>query len=137
MVESGIHEPYHPEVNFEDFREEWLREITEEELAPFEKGQRFAIKLVTQWLGVTADDDDLVLCDGAGDGGIDIAYLRRPDVDDESQDSQSSEGHTWYLVQSKYGTAFQGPETVFNEGRKIIETLGGNEYTSPDRSGTC
>ena len=37
------------------------------------------------------------------------------------------------LIQSKYGTAFQGPETVFSEGRKVISTLTGeNNRLSED-----
>ena len=38
------------QVTFELFREEWLREFTEEEMAPLEKGRRFAFKISTQWL---------------------------------------------------------------------------------------
>ncbi len=113
------------EVTFEEFCDEWLHEFTEGDLAPFAKGQRFAIKLITQWLGVDTDDDDLVLCDGSGDGGIDIAYLHRADIDDSEQESQSVEGDTWYLIQSKYGTAFQGADTILSEGRKVIATLAG------------
>lgn len=41
------------DITFEEFREEWLKEFREGDLAPFEKGQRCAVKLVTQWLGVT------------------------------------------------------------------------------------
>ena len=123
------------EVTFEEFCVEWLSEFTEGDLSPFEKGQQFAVKLVTQWLGVTEEDDDLVLCDGSGDGGIDIAYLRRADIDVSEQEGQSEEGDTWYLIQSKYGSAFQGHETVINEGRKVISTLAGknthlSEYVS-------
>ena len=58
-------------VSYEQFREAWLAEIEEAGLSPLDKGRRFASKLVTQWLGVTTDDDDFVICDGAGDGGID------------------------------------------------------------------
>ena len=32
-------------------------------------------------------------------------------------------GHTWYLVQSKYGTAFSGVGTLLAEGQKVIDTL--------------
>ena len=106
MVNVVASEENQDEVTFEEFCEEWLREFTEGNLSPFEKGQQFAFKLVTQWLGVTDDDEDLILCDGSGDGGIDIAYLRRADIDDSEQDSSSEEGDTWYLIQSKYGTAF-------------------------------
>ncbi len=114
------------EITFEQFSEEWLLEFEQGELSPFEKGQRFAFKLVTQWLGVTEDDEDLILCDGTGDGGIDIAYLRRSEIGDTEQDEQSVEGDTWYLIQSKYGTAFQGADTIVGEGRKVIATLTGN-----------
>ena len=117
--------PAQDEVTFEQFCEEWLREFTEADLSPFEKGQRFAFKLVTQWLNVTEDDEDLVLCDGTGDGGIDIAYLHRADLSDNALDEQSDEGDTWYLIQSKYGTAFQGQETIISEGRKVIRTVAG------------
>ena len=112
------------QVTFEQFSEEWLREFTESNLSPLEKGKRFALKLVTEWLDINPDDEDLVLCDGSGDGGIDVAYLHRADESD-LEDGQSEEGNTWYLVQSKYGSAFQGQDTLFTEGRKIIATLTG------------
>ena len=125
MVDSNANQLNQDDVTFEEFCEEWLREFTESDLSPFEKGQKFAFKLVSQWLDVTDDDEDLVLCDGSGDGGIDIAYLRRADIDDSEQDSSSEEGDTWYLIQSKYGAAFQGSDTVISEGRKVIATLAG------------
>ena len=127
--------PAQEEVTFEQFCEEWLREFTETNLPPFEKGQRFAFKLVTQGLNVTEDDEDLVLCDGTGDGGIDIAYLRRSGLSDNEQDEQSEEGNTWYLIQSKYGTAFQGQDTIVSEGLKVIRTVSGenDRLSEPSR----
>ena len=126
--------PGQNEITFEQFCEEWLREFTEEEMSPFEKGSRFAFKMVTQWLDVNEDDEDIVMCDGSGDGGIDIAYLRRSDVDavdDNAQVGQSVDGDIWYLFQSKYGSAFQGRETILTEGQKVITTLtGGNNRLS-------
>ena len=113
------------EITFSEFCEEWLSEFRNGSLTSLEKGQQFATKIVTQWLGVTGDDDDLIICDGSGDGGIDIAYLHRADVYDAAAGSESSEGDTWYLVQSKYGTSFQGPDTIIDEGRKVISTLAG------------
>ena len=111
---------------YEQFCKEWLDEITNGNLSPFDKGLRFGAKLITQWLGVTTDDDDFVICDGAGDGGIDIAYLQRADNDSEERGNDTTiEGHTWYLVQSKYGTAFSGADTILEEGSKIIRTLQG------------
>ena len=125
MTNAIANEQNQDEVTFEQFCEQWLEEFQHGDLSSFTKGQRFAIKLVTQWLDVTADDNDLVLCDGSGDGGIDIAYLHRADLEDAEQQGQSAEGDTWYLVQSKYGTSFQGPETIISEGRKVIATLAG------------
>ena len=65
---------------------------------------------------------------------IDIAYLRRSDVDavdDNAQVGQSVDGDIWYLFQSKYGSAFQGRETILTEGQKVITTLtGGNNRLS-------
>lgn len=120
-------------VTYEQFREEWLTDIEEGNPAPLEKGRRFAAKLITQWLGVTTDDDDFVICDGSSDGGIDAAYLQRADFDPSNQDDNTLEGDTWYVVQSKYGTAFAGSETILVEGNKIIATLSGqNQHLSDD-----
>ena len=120
-------------ISYEQFRSEWLTEIEEGNPSPLEKGRRFATKLITQWLSVTTDDDDFVVCDGAGDGGIDIAYLRRADVDPESREENAEEGDTWYLFQSKYGTAFAGTATILAEGNKVITTLQGqNRNLSED-----
>lgn len=120
-------------VTYEQFREEWLSEIEDGNPAPLEKGRRFAAKLITQWLGVTTDDDDFVICDGSSDGGIDAAYLQRADVDPANQDDNTIEGDTWYIVQSKYGTAFEGSETILVEGNKIIATLSGqNQHLADD-----
>ena len=72
----------------------------------------------------SADDGvyDVVYCDGCGDGGIDVALLERSG----GADAEESEvaGDSWYLVQSKYGAAFQGPNALA-EGLKIIDTLDG------------
>ena len=125
--------PEQAQVTYEQFCEEWLSDITDD-LPPFEKGQRFAFKLVTQWLSVSEGDDDLVLCDGSGDGGIDIAYLHRADLDDNEREEKSEEGDTWYLIQSKHGTAFQGQETIVNEGRKVIATLAGENNSLSERT---
>lgn len=113
---------------YEQFRAEWLADIADANLSPLDKGRRFASKLVTQWLDVTSDDDDFVVCDGSGDGGIDIAYLKRADTDVGVRDDGSVEGDTWYLVQSKYGTAFAGADTILTEGNKVINTLQGRNH---------
>ena len=116
------------EITFDEYHQEWVSEFIETEASSFEKGRRFAYKLVSQWLGVSDDDDDLELCDGSGDGGIDIAYLRRSEVDisdTENASDQNGHGDVWYLIQSKYGSSFVGQDTVISEGRKAIRTIAG------------
>ena len=120
-------------VSYEQFRDAWLTEIVEAQVSPLEKGRWFGAKLVTQWLDVTPDDEDFVVCDGSGDGGIDIAYLKRADTDTGSRDDNSEEGDVWYLVQSKYGAGFAGTDTILKEGNKVITTLQGqNQHLSQD-----
>lgn len=110
-------------MTFEDFRAQWLYDITVGEPSTVELGRRFAHKLIQQWQDVDDSSSDLVYCDGAGDGGIDIAYLERGD--DESESTGNASGSTWYLVQSKYGSAFRGVQTLLAEGQKVIDTLDG------------
>ena len=40
-------------------------------------------------------------------------------------DTETLEGDTWYVVQSKYGTSFTGTHTIIEEGSKVIKTLQG------------
>lgn len=112
------------QVEFGPFLEEWLVEVKDGNPSTLELGRRFAHKLITQWLDMDAEatSTDIVYCDGSGDGGIDIAYLDRGD-DEESPEAVS--GHTWYLVQSKYGSAFHGNVTLLQEAQKVIDTLDG------------
>lgn len=121
---------------YKQFRQEWVAEIEDAELSPLGKGIQFAVKLVSQWLDVTTDDDDFVICDGSGDGGIDIAYLQRADGSSEEQrnSTETTEGDTWYIVQSKYGTAFTGSDTISQEGHKILRTLEGANQNLSDVS---
>jgi AIPR protein len=111
------------DVTFEHFRASWLDSITAGNPTTVQLGQRFAVKIVSQWLDIDDESLDTTYCDGSGDGGIDIAVLERAgstNADDEP------EGDTWYLVQSKYGSAFAGTGTLLAEGQKLIETLIGN-----------
>ncbi len=113
-------------VSFDAFREQWIEDVQAGNPSSVELGRRFANKLFMQWRDINDPSDDLVYCDGAGDGGIDIAYLDRSDSDSDTEgdiDPSGSLGDTWYLIQSKYGRAFTGSNTIFEEGRKVIETL--------------
>jgi hypothetical protein len=112
------------DIPFEVYRESWLSDVRADNPSTVDLGHRFAQKLVTQWLDVDESADDLIYCDGAGDGGIDIAYLHRGDLA-ESEAESASEGDNWFLVQSKYGKAFLGVNTLLEEGRKVIDTLTG------------
>lgn len=108
-------------ISFDDFKAEWLTEITNGNPSTVELGNRFSKKLVMQWLDFNEDTDDVIFCDGSGDGGIDIAYLQRGDILEDN----ANEGDTWYLIQSKYGSAFAGKDTLLIEAQKVIETIDG------------
>jgi len=106
------------QIPFEQFREEWLVDIREGDPSTTKLGHRFARKLLCQWLDIEDSSDDLVYCDGAGDGGIDIAFLHRGEGQDAEGEGRA-EGHTWYLVQGKYGSAFAGATTLLERVRKL------------------
>lgn len=111
-------------LTFEAFEKEWLIDIKQGNPNTIELGRRFSRKIVSQWLDFSEDiepSDDIVYCDGSGDGGIDIAYLQRGD----NAEDNSNGGDTWYLVQSKYGTAFAGNSTLLQEAQKLIDTIDG------------
>lgn len=107
--------------DFEAFLTTWRESIVAGGPPTVELGRRFAHKIVTQWLDAPDSGLEIVYCDGAGDGGIDLAVL---DIGAEDE-NEGQPGHTWYLIQSKYGTAFQGNRTLLVETQKIIETLDG------------
>jgi hypothetical protein len=109
-------------ISFEAFREQWLEDVRAGKPSTVELGHRFAYKLLTQWREISDPSDDVIYCDGAGDGGIDVAYLDRSQPGDGDN---GATGDTWYLVQSKYGSAFQGVGTLLIESQKVIETLAG------------
>lgn len=113
--------------DYNAFRDQWLQDVTVGSHSTTDLGHRFARKLLTHWLDVDEASDDLVYCDGAGDGGIDIAYLDRGERPEPEGDGQV-QGHTWYLVQSKYGSAFAGKTTLLLEAQKVIDTLDGKHH---------
>ncbi|MGO0063860.1 AIPR family protein [Brevibacillus fluminis] len=108
-------------LNYQEFKDEWLTDVMDGNPSSVELGKRFSTKLVTQWLELDSYSDDFVYCDGAGDGGIDLAYLLRGE--DSLQDD--AEGDTWYLIQSKYGSAFAGTATLYEEAVKVIDAIEG------------
>lgn len=107
-------------VDFDVYLRTWLDEVREGSPSTVDLGRRFAQKLVTQWIDSSDSGVEIVYCDGSGDGGIDLAVL-----DTGSDEGDAPSGHVWYLVQSKYGSAFAGRTTMLVEGQKVIETLDG------------
>jgi hypothetical protein len=119
---SSLTPPALSDITFDHFRDQWLAEVIDGSTSTVELGNRFARKLLVQWLDLDESTGDLIYCDGSGDGGIDAAYLDRGT---EEQTEEAAQGHTWYLVQSKYGSAFQGTGTLLRESQKLIDTLDG------------
>jgi hypothetical protein len=113
-------------VSFDQFKDEWLTDVQSGNPSTVVLGNRFSHKIITQWLDVGDDGDEPVMCDGAGDGGIDIAYLHRKEAADGGDGDAQVMGDTWYLIQSKYGSAFRGVNTLIEESQKIFETLDSN-----------
>lgn len=112
-----------PIVAVEDFRLAWLEDVRSDDPSTVELGRRFAFKIVTQWLDEAELGSDLVYCDGSGDGRIDLAYLDRGDA--ELSEAGDALGDTWFLVQSKHGSAFKGVSTLIEEAQKVVDTLDG------------
>lgn len=111
------------DIAFDDYRVSWLEDVTKGEPSTVELGRRFALKLITQWMEDSIETDSFIYCDGSRDGGIDLAILDTGS--EENSDEAGVNGHTWYLVQSKYGSAFTGSKTLLIEGQKVIDTLDG------------
>lgn len=111
-----------PEIAYEDFKTEWLREIISGNPSTTELGHRFSRKILGDWLDFNSETEDIIFCDGAGDGGVDVAFLVLGDMLEDG----NHEGNTWYLVQSKHGSAFSGSSTILIEGQKVLDNLRGN-----------
>jgi hypothetical protein len=106
-------------ISVKDFEAQWLEDIEVGAPSSTMKGHRFAQKILRDWLGLDADTVEVIYCDGAGDGGIDAAVFIPHDAEEDA------EGDTWMLVQSKYGSAFRGTDTLFAEAEKVFATLEG------------
>src|SRR5262249_23795381 len=112
-----------PQISLDEFKDQWLEDVRAGNPNTIQLGNRFSRKLVSQWLDFDEGSEDVIFCDGSGDGGIDIAYLHRGDSEEDEQ-----EGDVWFLVQSKYGRAFNGTSTILGEGQKLVDTLSGNRH---------
>lgn len=106
-------------ITFEEFEAEWLDEIQAGCPTTIQLGNRFAQKILRDWHEIDDTTAEVILCDGAGDGGIDAAVFVKADP------AEGIDGATWILVQSKYGTALSGPSTITLEAQKLFSTLEG------------
>lgn len=106
-------------ISLEQFEAQWLEEIVSGDPSTTHLGHRFAEKILRDWHEIDSSTTEIILCDGAGDGGIDAAVFVAEDR------NEGIEGDTWILIQSKYGTAFTGPDTISSEAQKLFATLEG------------
>lgn len=106
-------------ITFEEFETQWLEEVQSESPSTTQLGNRFAQKILRDWHEIDGVAAEVILCDGAGDGGIDAAVFMKSDP------AEGIDGSTWILVQSKYGTALSGPSTITLEAQKLFATLEG------------
>lgn len=110
-------------ITFKEFEEQWLQEIYDDNPSTTQLGSRFVQKILRYWLDIDEATAEIIMCDGAGDGGIDAAVFVKSDPE------EGIDGSTWILVQSKYGTAMSGPNTILNEAQKLFATLEGKRGT--------
>ncbi|KAI9020398.1 AIPR protein-domain-containing protein [Hyaloraphidium curvatum] len=111
--------PKEPEITFEAFKAEWLQEV-QEGTSAVDKGRRFLVKMLQHWSEIPFESDDTKILDARGDGGMDAVYLRLGE-----QGAEETEGHAWFVFQSKYGISINSPADITREGNKILETLAG------------
>jgi hypothetical protein len=106
-------------ITLEEFEQQWLQDIVHGEPSTTHLGHRFAEKILRDWDEIDSTTSEIILCDGAGDGGIDAAVFIKEDL------QEGSEGDHWILVQSKYGSSYSGAETITTEAQKLFATLEG------------
>lgn len=106
-------------ISLEQFEAQWLEEVVSGSPSTTQLGHRFAEKMLRDWHEIDSATAEIILCDGAGDGGIDAAVFVAEDL------LEGIEGDTWILVQSKYGSSFSGSETISAEAQKLFATLEG------------
>jgi hypothetical protein len=121
MTDNGRADPM---IALDAFEQQWLEEIQAGNPSPTRLGNRFAQKILRDWQEIDDNTAETILCDGAGDGGIDAAVFVKADPD------EGIEGASWMLVQSKYGTAMAGPNTIAFEAQKLFATLEGKRTLS-------
>jgi hypothetical protein len=116
-------------ISLEDFEEQWLEEILAGNPSTTQLGHRFAEKMLRDWHEIDSASAEVILCDGAGDGGIDAAIFIKEDL------TEGIEGDNWILVQSKFGSSYSGADTIGIEAQKVFATLEGKREKLSSLSG--
>lgn len=103
-------------LTFENFRDEWLKEINMGSPTRKESSARFIRKLVSQWRDLGETTDDILFESDSEDSGIDLIYFEKNESDENS-------GDTLYLFQNKFGSRSTSPEVIFKEGQKVVSEI--------------
>ena len=106
-------------IEFSDFGSQWLEDVVAGSPSTTELGHRFAEQMLRDWQEVENATSEIILCDGAGNGGIDAAVFIKAD------DAEGLEGDNWILIQSKHGHSYSGADTIGLEAQKLFATLEG------------
>ena len=106
-------------ISFSEFESQWLEDVVVGEPSTTELGHRFAQKMLRDWQEVDNATAEIILCDGAGDGGIDAAVFGK------AEDTEGLQRDNWILFQSNYGHAYSGADTIGMEAQKLFATLEG------------
>lgn len=106
-------------ISYNLFEQQWLEDIVSDDPSPTELGNRFVEKILRDWHEIDSATAEIILCDGAGDGGIDAVVFNKEDIE------EGIEGDSWMIVQGKYGSSYSGLETITSEAQKLFATLEG------------
>ncbi|MER2625652.1 MAG: hypothetical protein ABTS22_17165 [Accumulibacter sp.] len=80
-------------ITLEQFESQWLEEIVAGEPSTTALGHRFSEKILRDWHEIDSATAEIILCDGAGDGGIDAAVFVAADP------NEGIEGDSWILTE--------------------------------------
>lgn len=106
-------------ITFEEFEQQWLEDVKAGSPSTVQLGNRFAQKILRDWHEIDDATAEVILCDGAGDGGIDAAVFLKSDPE------EGIIGDTWILIQSKYASSLSGPSLITSEAQKVFLALEG------------
>ncbi len=111
-------------ITFEEFKDSWLenRGLTDDNLTSLQKGQLLGFKLLENYLDfeLNNEKENLYELDRSNDGGIDLAFFRKGEINAENETQESD---IWYLVQTKFNILANKFANLYTEVDKILKTL--------------